>query len=248
MNLYNHVYYDIMKSLYEDNYGKINIIGGDAKMKTGYAECIKKEIALYTKGDIVRTDDLAGMVVREFGVLLPHAKSIVNVAMKRIADKHEIPGIRRYGKGVYYHAKTTPFGETNIDIGKLLQEKYLKNDIGYETGPALLNQVGLTTLMPTVRQIATNRTNTARMDKKLHIMVRPARTLIHKQNKRYLQFLDILEMMGETPIDAANPEIILKRFMNEHGLTYVKMLAYAKRYYSTKVILKIADLAEMDVA
>lgn len=61
--------------------------------------------------------------------------------------------------------------------------------IGYETGPSLLQQLALTTLVPKYRYIATNRfkQNGSRVIEDLGLVIRKPRTTVDHENYKYLQ-------------------------------------------------------------
>ena len=82
------------------------------------------------------------------------------------------------------------------------------------------------------------------MDRDLNIVLKKPRTQINRENKRYLQLLDVLDYMEKAPLDAKNPLAVLAGFVQEYKLKYDKILALANRYYSERVIIKIAGVAE----
>jgi len=102
--------------------------------------------------------------------------------------------------------------------------------------------------MPNVCYIATNKAKeNTRVDRDLNIVLKKPRRQINRENKRYLQFLDILDYMEKAPLDAENPLAVLAGFVQEYKLKYDKIFALANRYYSERVIIKIAGVAEEGV-
>ena len=59
-------------------------------------------------------------------------------------DGAVLPELRCYQKGIYYRTSVTPFGEVGINKEKLIADKYLLPNIGYETGFTVMHQLGLT--------------------------------------------------------------------------------------------------------
>ncbi len=208
-------------------------------------EFVTNAIKGYVAGQPILTADIAVGLAKARKMPGKQASAAVAVCMQRIIQKKEIANLYFYKNGVYYIAKQTVFGTTKINNEKLIESKYLTGDTGYETGPLLLNKIGLTTLMPNVRYIATNKAiDNSRMDRDLNIVLKKPRTQINGDNKRYLQFLDILDYMEKAPLDTENPLAILAGFVQEYKLKYDKILALANRYYSERVIIKIAGVAE----
>ena len=166
------------------------------------------------------------------------------VAFKRIMDSGAIPLLRFYQKGVYYLTEATPFGEVGIDKERLIADKYLLPDNGYETGAAMLHRLGLTSQLPKERCLATNKAiDCARMDAKLGVLIRPPKTKIDSHNKTYLQLLDVLDLMDKAPVDAPRPYALLANYIQRARLRYDLLLSLADRYYSKRTIIQLAHTA-----
>ena len=172
------------------------------------------------------------------------AAAAVAVAIKRIQERNLIPELRRYQKGIYYRATQTVFGEVGINKEQLIADKYLLPNKGYETGLAILHQMGLTTQMPKERVLATNEaTICARIDQKLGVVVRPPKVLVNYHNKSYLQILDMLDLLDQAPIDIENPYLVIDKYIRDQGLKYDTLLALADRHYKRQTILHLAHAA-----
>lgn len=213
----------------------------------GYTQYIRQEVIKYQPGLPIMTDDIINKLAQNFGLQREKARVTVNVCMDRLADNKDT-NLRRYQKGIYYITKVTAFGELGIDQTKLAYQKYLAKNNGYETGPALLNKIGLTTQMAREICIATN--NAAKRpvnDARLAIRIQPARTRVTGKNLKYLQFLDILELLDRAPVDAPEPKKVLLDFRKANNLDYGQLLAVAMRAkYNKRVIQHIAELAGGD--
>ena len=209
-----------------------------------YTEFILEHIKQKRTGEPIYSADLAKELAAAFGLNNSGANAAVSVAMKRIIDRKTIAELRCYQKGIYYLAVETPFGETGIDKEAIIQRKYLAHDIGYETGLSALYRLGLTTQLPRERTIATNRAGDCqRKDKDLDVVVRPPKVEITADNKRYLQALDVVDLIDRAPIDTADPYKLLARFMSRYKLNYHQLLALADRYYNKKTVLNLAHIA-----
>ena len=117
--------------------------------------------------------------------------------MKKLVDDGKV---RRYENGVYYLPKASIL---NLDLGlnpeTVLEYKYLIEDgkeCGYMTGLMVFNQLGLTSQVPMVYEIATNKaTNNYRETTvgKSRLIIKKPRTTVTKDNYKVLQFLDLLK-------------------------------------------------------
>lgn len=117
--------------------------------------------------------------------------------MKKLVDDGKV---RRYENGVYYLPKVSIL---NLDLGlnpeTVLEYKYLTEDgkeCGYMTGLMFFNQLGLTSQVPMVYEIATNKaTNNYRETTvgNSRLIIKNPRTTVTKDNYKVLQFLDLLK-------------------------------------------------------
>lgn len=192
----------------------------------------------------IYTKQIAYEMSKENNISQKEAAAAVAVAIKRIMDNDKIPELRLHQKGIYYKTKTTPFGEIGINKEQLIADKYILPHIGYETGLTLMNRMGLTTQISNERIIATNLAkDSVRTDKKLGVTIKPPKTQVNIQNKKYLQLLDAIELIDKTPIDEGNPFDIISRYIKNENMQYEKLLAYADSYYNQKTILHLAHTA-----
>lgn len=209
-----------------------------------YCDYIVKYIKNCPLSAPIYVADIGNMVKKDYSLPADKANAAVAVAMKRIMDRKQIPDLRFYQKGIYFRAEVTPFGETGIDKESLIVRKYLDNDQGYETGTRLLYKIGLTTQLPNTRLIATNTAKEClRRDEKLNVSVCPPKVVVTKENKDYLQLLDVLEMLDRTPIDVEDPYRLLAAYIDKKGLRYDLLLAFADKYYPQRTILQLAKTA-----
>ena len=111
--------------------------------------------------------------------------------------------------------------------------------IGYETGLSFMNKIGLTTLVPKKREIATNAYRKNINDR--YIIVRKPVITVNASNFRYLQFLDVIRNLPEAPVDAENPGAAACLCGN-NGLDMVETLTYVRRHYPQKTLLNLVDV------
>ena len=200
---------------------------------------LKKEIR---KPIYVR--ELSKIVSFEYNLPIEKATAAVSVALKRIMDSNMIPELKFYQKGIYYRTVSTPFGNVGIDKEQLIQDKYLYDDNGYESGFDFLYKLGLSTQIPNKRVLITNKAgDCARIDKKLNVVVRPPKIEINKENKQYLKVLDVLDIFENAPIDVEEPYGVIRSYISQLGLEYSKLLAMANNYYNKNTILQLGKVA-----
>ena len=209
-----------------------------------YTEYVRNYLEQQEQGVPIYTDEIANAVAADYAIDKKKAAAATAVAIKRIMDKGELPDLRFYQKGVYYRTAVTPFGEIGINTEKLIANKYLLPDKGYETGLRLLHHMGLTTQMPTEHLLATNAAkDCVRYDNKLGVSICPPKAQVNAENKTYLQTLDALDLLDKAPIDAQNPYTIIANHIRKNGLQYETLLYYADRFYNRKTIIHLAHTA-----
>ena len=209
-----------------------------------YTEFIRDQLKGYGTGQPIYTASLAVKLAEQYGLPKKEAAAATSVAFKRIMDDAAVPELRFYQKGIYYLTAPTPFGETGIDTERLIADKYLLPDIGYETGYAMLYRMGLTTQLPRERCLATNKAaDCVRLDNRLGVLIRPPKTKVNGRNKLDLQFLDVLNLMEKAPVDASQPYALLAEYIQRTGLEYGRLLSLAHRYYNQKTIMQLARVA-----
>lgn len=205
-----------------------------------YGEFIMNKIVDIPFGQIFYSDAIAEEMAAEYNMSVQKAKPITNVTLKRLADKGLI---ERFQKGVYYRAKQTVFGKARPSTETLEAQLFMRRGneiIGYETGVSLMNKMGLTTLIPKKREIATNAYRKYINEK--HIIVKKPVVQVDTGNFRYLQFLDVIRDLSDAPVDAENPKAILHAFAQKNALDAVKALTIARRHYPQKTLLKLVDV------
>lgn len=205
-----------------------------------YGDFITNKIAGIPYGQAFRTDIIAEAMAEEYAIPVRKAKPITNVTLKRLADRGVI---ERFQKGVYYRAKQTVFGKAHPSKDILEAQLLTRRGdeiIGYETGFSLMNKLGLTTLVPKKREIATNAYRKNINDR--YIIVRKPVITVNAGNFRYLQLLDVIRDLPDAPVDAVNPKALLRDFAVKNGLDTVQALTYARQHYPQKTLLNLVDV------
>lgn len=109
--------------------------------------------------------------------------------------------LAKIGKGKFYKPETSPFGELLPAYQEIIRDLLQSNQqvIGYVTGVNLFNQLGLTTQVSNIIQIAKNDIRPPLQ--RLHYTVRFIRqkNVITEQNIPLLQLLDAIRFIKEIP-------------------------------------------------
>lgn len=209
-----------------------------------YIEYVLNYIEEQECGEPIYTERIAEGMAADFGIPKKKAAAAISVAVSRVMEGEKRPDLRCYQKGIYYRTVATPFGEMGINREKLIANKYLIPDKGYETGLRLLHYMGLTTQMPAECLVATNAArDCVRYDAKLDVSICPPKVPVNADNKAYLQILDALDLMEKAPVDAENPYELIAGHIFRNHLQYETLLYFADRYYNRRTILSLAHTA-----
>lgn len=206
----------------------------------GYGDFITNKITEIPYGQPFQTDMIVEEVAMEYAIPVQKAKPLTNVVLKRLADKGQL---ERFKKGVYYRTKPTIFGNSRPNAGTLeaqLLTRRGQDIIGYETGLSLMNQLGLTTLVPKKREFATN--SYRKQITSQHIVARKPVIRVDAVNFRYLQLLDMIRDLQKSPVDHENPKALLRAFVDKYKLDPVEALNHARQHYSQKTLLFLVDV------
>ena len=114
-------------------------------------------------------------------------RQVLNQYIKRIIDAEK--NIERHQKGIFYKAKNTPFGNKPLNDRILIQKTYMFEHteiIGFETGPSYAQKIGLTTQLPKMTYIMTNKIKNKRIDNNKNLVLMGAKANITKENYKYL--------------------------------------------------------------
>lgn len=198
-----------------------------------YVDRVKYRVPIFTK------------VVYEYvKTIIPNVdKGVFNEYLARYARRNS--EFVRYQKGIYYKTLTTPFGRAGINYTELVKMIYLtdgKEVFGYETGPSLMNKIGLTTQMPAYTYLVSERARNTINDEEQLIIFKPV-IKVNAENYRYLQFIDILDNRMKVNVEAKNAQKILRNFIDKYNLNFETLLRYARYYKNKGIFAMIAELA-----
>lgn len=155
----------------------------------------------------------------------------------------------RFDTGVYYLPKASRLlGKTYLDPLKVITRKYIKNGTdtyGYFTGAYFSNLLGLTTQMPAVIEIVTDKEATKGRTVTVgsqNVRLRRPVMQITKENVLLLQFLDTVstaEKYAELPQQEMMP--LLKQYLRKNNFTQ-KQLAEVLPSVTAQTAKKLIEL------
>ena len=209
--------------------------------KTYYKRHMTKYLDTLPQEAPVTTDMVTAYMAERTGEPEDKVRKTVNVNLARLERDGVVFRITR---GVYCKRIKTPFGDY-VPSKDMIYGRWLVLDgdrvIGYETGLSLMNQLGLVSQMPRKKWIATNN-YTLPVPKAVEIEVQKPRTAVTNENYQYLQILDMIDSMGEAPVDAAAPEEIIREKTESAGLLPDRLILYARKFYPTKTLERTVDV------
>ena len=184
------------------------------------------------KGGIVMS--LYENLVQRFGYDVPILTTEINYKSysrpwiyKEMNRLCESGSVVHYDKGVYYIPTQTSLGQSLLNPLKVIEKKYLADNgevFGYFSGVSLLNRIGISTQVPSVLEIYTNKETSQVREVKVgrqRVTLRKARTRITSDNVAVLSFL---EMMRDVSPSFFNEE--RRKVVRE----YVRLPCFARPY------------------
>lgn len=165
--------------------------------------------------------------------------------MKKLVDDGKV---RRYENGVYYLPKPSKFNlEVGLNLEIVLEYKYLMDDgkkCGYISGMLFYNLMGLTSQVPALYQIVTNKATTNYRETnvgKTKLIIKKPRVTVTEGNYKILQFLDlILDVDVFSEIEGKELNKRLSKYMRDVSLNVADMKAYFK-YYPDKLYKNLVE-------
>ena len=125
----------------------------------------------------------------------------VRQQLKRLTEDGRI---KRYDSGIYFIPKKTMFKSgSTLSVDEIIRKKYLidgETQCGYICGLMFANKLGLTTQVPTVYEVCSNKATTDYRDMrigKFRVILRRPYVEITDQNVNELQFLDLIREVNE---------------------------------------------------
>ena len=139
----------------------------------------------------------------------------------------------RFDTGIYYLPKASRLlTKSYMDPLKVIIRKYVKNDsstFGYFSGAFLSNQIGLTTQMPAVIEIVTNRESTKGRTVTIGnqaVRLKRSAISISRENAELLQLMDTIAQMDRyTELTSQDAIELVNKYIREKGFTQSQLSA-----------------------
>lgn len=169
----------------------------------------------------------------------------VRQQIKKLTDTGKV---KRFDNGIYFLLKKTIFkSDSQLAPEKVLECKYLRDKderCGYVSGLMFFNQMGLTTQVPMMYEVVSNKaTNDYRETSlaKSRVIVRKPKVLVTEKNYKALQFLDMLKDVDVYSEVTGKPlQDRLYRYMDDANLSISEMEPYFA-YYPDKLYKNLVE-------
>lgn len=162
-----------------------------------------------------------------------------------IKESEENSFLKLYTRGVYYIPHNTIFGESTLYPEKVAERKYVKdkqNVYGINSGLSLLNQFQVTTQMPNVIEIVTNKEATRKRIVYINgkeFIIRKSRCQINSDNFPEYTLLQLFTEIDPRDIFDDLTVQLIKDYIKEYEITKEKlslMALYFPSYTSKNII------------
>ncbi len=169
----------------------------------------------------------------------------VRQQIKKLTDTGKV---KRFDNGIYFLPKKTIFKSgSQLAPEKVLECKYLRDKderCGYVSGLMFFNQMGLTTQVPMMYEVVSNKaTNDYRETSlaKSRVIVRKPKVPVTEKNYKALQFLDMLKDVDVySEVTGKQLQDRLYRYMDDANLSISEMEPYFA-YYPDKLYKNLVE-------
>lgn len=167
---------------------------------------------------------------------IPGVKVVsVRQQMKKLTESGQL---KRFDAGIYYIPKKSMFRSgSTLSVDEVIRRKYLadgENCCGYVGGILFANQLGLTTQIPGVYEIYTNKATTEYRETRLanlRVILRKPYCAIDGKNAATLQFLDLLkEIVDISEVDGEELKNRLIGYMKKKSIGFENMRQFLPYY------------------
>ena len=191
------------------------------------------------------SDDVYNYLISNFKPNEPILLSEINIPglsdvsvrqqVKKLTEKGQL---KRFDIAVYYIPNTSIFYSGScISLDDVIRKKYLIENnecCGYVGGMLFANKLGITTQVPGLYEVYTNKATTAYREtclNNIRVIIRKPCCKIDQSNAYILQFLDLLKEVTEiAEVEGLELTNILIRYMKRRGITFEKLKPYLKYY------------------
>ena len=167
---------------------------------------------------------------------IPDMKPVsVRQQMKKLTEEGRL---KRFDAGIYYIPKKSMFRSgSTLSIDEVIRKKYLQDGVnrcGYVGGILFANQPGLTTQVPALYEVYTNKATTEYRETKLanlRVILRKPYCEIDTENAETLQFLDLIkEVVDISEVDGEELTKRLLGYMKKKNIGFESMKPFLPYY------------------
>ena len=165
--------------------------------------------------------------------------------LRKQLSRYNSQGIlEKYSQGVYYIPKETILGRSTLSIDDVINRKYITNDndiYGFYSGLSFYNRLGISTQVPFVYEIVTNKEKSRVRKitlKNQKIILRKPYVKINKNNYLENQFLDFINNANSN--DLSDNIDVLKKYIKDNNLNKNVILDLIT-YYPSKTSKKLIE-------
>ena len=202
------------------------------------------------KGGIVMS--LYENLVQRFGYDVPILTTEINYKSysrpwiyKEMNRLCESGSVVHYDKGVYYIPTQTSLGQSLLNPLKVIEKKYLADNgevFGYFSGISLLNRMGISTQVPSVLEIYTNKETSQVREVKVgrqKVVLRKARTKITSDNVMILSFLEMMNAVTPSYFNEERKRVV-RDYIKQNRINGKDITKYAP-YFPDKVMRNLIE-------
>ena len=167
---------------------------------------------------------------------IPDMKPVsVRQQMKKLTEEGRL---KRFDAGIYYIPKKSMFRSgSTLSIDEVIRKKYLQDGVnrcGYVGGILFANQLGLTTQVPALYEVYTNKATTEYRETRLanlRVILRKPYCEIDTENAETLQFLDLIkEVVDISEVDGEELTKRLLGYMKKKNIGFESMKPFLPYY------------------
>ena len=159
----------------------------------------------------------------------------VRQQMKKLTEDGRI---KRFDTGIYYIPKNSMFRfGSMLSVDDVIRKRYLvegNNRCGYLSGILFANQLGLTSQVPMVYEVYTNKATTDYRDTtigNLRVIIRRPYVEVDDKNVSVLQFLDLMKEVSDiSELDGAELTDRLLGYMKANDMGFDTIKPYLPYY------------------
>lgn len=155
--------------------------------------------------------------------------------IKRLTDSGKL---KRYDTGIYFIPGQSIFKSgSHLSRDKVIEQKYLRADgarCGYISGVLFANQLGLSTQVPMVCEVMTNKATSEYREVKLAsstVILRKPRVAVTEDNYRSLQLLDLIKDADHyVEVDSETQKARISAYMKANGIRFQDLKRFFPKY------------------